>query len=225
MIAWAILRILQQTSAVTLIIKPEDQSASEQQQSQQQRNNSIASQHQLHEEIFTGPNGEEYIIDHTRQQHNSPSRFIQAGSPGQYGNVVGSSASSIYSSATSSSGYSSNTNTSSLYYSPPTPQYNPYGGSGATRGSSPTRVSPARKPASSPVSAKGGTPSSPVRRSEPRIVAIDEPEESYRPYPARHQPHGSVSEIYRKSPGVDTTTAVLEKPAGQSAFRMQRKVQ
>lgn len=223
LIAWAVLRILQQTSSATLIIKPSETPAEETTTSE------FAGQGHLRSNSIHDDYGD-YILEQRGTERNAATRGSYIGqTTGQYGgnsgggNVV-SSAASIYSSVTTSSGYSANTNASSLYYSPPTPQYNPYSGGSASpgRAASPTRVSvPSRKPNSggSPTMLTApGSPGKPVlRRLEPRIVPVDESvvfagaDDAYRPY-------GPAGGAYsRKSPDV-----VLEKPVGQSAFRIRR---
>lgn len=219
LIAWIVLRILQQTSAATLVINPQDPVDSQKQQQQQQQHipqDLVPSN--MHHDMY--PN--EYVLDHPRP------RYMQ----GQYGGVA-SSAESIYSATTTSSGSSgSSGNSSSLYYSPPTPQYNPYagssGGSSPIRSNSPTRMSPIRK--SVPGGPTGGATSplgknSPVRRMEPRIVPLDEAtldESAYRPYPSRLS-QAEIASTY-KAKTVQDSINVFEKPAGQGAFRIPRKV-
>ena len=214
LIAWAVLRILQQTSAATLVLNPQDP---EQTQLQQQNDQ----MQMVESEIYsTG----EYVLDHPRP------RYLQQQQ--HYG--VGSSAESIYSTTTTSSSSSGSSTGSSLYYSPPAPQYNPYSGSGSPiRGNSPTRLSPIRKmvPGSnggspSPVSNKpmSSSPSPVRRRMEPRIVPLDDPTDdssAYRPYPTRLVPQDVNHGTFKLK---QESINVLEKPAGQGAFRLQRKV-
>lgn len=221
LIAWAVLRVLQQTSAATLVINPQQQPADQQPQAQQHQHQQPHQPHQhelvapnmLHHDMYAG----EYILDQPRARY---------GPTAQYG-AIGSSAESIYSATTSSSGSSGSA--SSLYYSPPTPQYNPYsapssGANSPVRANSPTRMSPIRK--SVPGGPSGGATSplgktSAVRRMEPRIVPLDDTgadEGAYRPYPSRTD----VGAAYRAKTGTESIS-VLEKPIGQGAFRMQRK--
>lgn len=209
LIAWVVLRVLQQTSKATLILNPAENVPTE----------------------TAGPNSmqaparseQDSYYDHARYaRHNSTATTTTTTAAGG----LESSASSIYSSADSlTSASSSSTSASSLYYSPPTPQYNPY-----SRSTSPVRAGPqqpCRKPVSgSPRSINSANSSaslrsgSPTRRiMEPRIVALDEPADgngSFRPYTATPARGG-----YRKTAG-DTVGVVLEKGVGQNAFRIQR---
>lgn len=204
LIAWAVLRILQHTSAATLIIKPSDgEEVPAPEFASHGRANSI----------------QEDFGDYSLHRRSSGS--THAG----YGNA--SSAASIYSSATSSSGHSSSTNASPMYYSPPPPQYNPYNRSSSpTHSTSPNRVSvPSHHGSYSSTSPtlhhQPGSPGKPlVRRLEPRIVPVDEPSvqiagkdhDAYKVY-------GGGNQYSRRTP--DT---VLEKPAGQNAFRIRRGI-
>lgn len=226
LIAWAVLRVLQQTSAATLVINPQQQAADHlhpQQHQHQHQQPHQPHQHELvasnmlhHDHMYSG----EYVLDQPRGRYSSPAQY----------NTIASSAESIYSTTTSSSGSSGSA--SSLYYSPPTPQYNPYsapssGASSPVRASSPTRMSPIRK--SVPGGHSGGATSplgktSAVRRMEPRIVPLDDTgaeDNAYRPYPSRIG-QNDVGAAYRAKTGTESIS-VLEKPIGQGAFRMQRK--
>lgn len=213
LIAWVVLRVLQQTSKATLILNPADGASVPTEQP--------AGAAGLGSSVPSSPvrGDQDSYFDHVRYARHNSTATTSAGG-------LESSASSIYSSAGSlTSASSTSTSASSLYYSPPTPQYNPY-----SRSTSPVRSVQQQQPSRKPVAGTVGVSSlntasssaslrsgSPTRRmmAEPRIVALDEHLDnssgaSFRPY--------SGTGGYRKAgDGI-----LLEKGIGQNAFRIQR---
>lgn len=194
LIAWAILRVLQQTSS-TVVSSPSMTTAPQQQQSSR------------------------YLI---QAQGASVQSSHLSSSP-----VLSSSAESLYSFTTTSSA-----NTGSSTYSNYTPKpphlpmsaataatgYNPYTARtpSPVRSASPTRMSPTRKMVGPIMATGGATPgsvSASVRRMEPRIVPIDDGSDTGTPDSAG----------FRNYLRAKDAVSVLEKPVGQSAFRIRRR--
>lgn len=198
LIAWAILRVLQQTSS-TVVSSPSMTTAPPPPQQQQSR----------------------YLIQ-AQGASVQPQPSHLSSSP-----VLSSSAESLYSFTTTSSA-----NTGSSTYSNYTPKpphlpmsaataatgYNPYTARtpSPVRSASPTRMSPTRKMVGPIMATGGATPgsvSASVRRMEPRIVPIDDGSDTGTPDSAG----------FRNYLRAKDAVSVLEKPVGQSAFRIRRR--
>ena len=198
LIAWAILRVLQQTGST---VAPSSAPRPQQQQQQQQQ--------------------PRYLTQNT----SLPPPRISSSSSSP---VLSSSAESLYSFTTTSSA-----NTSSSTYSNYTPKpphmspsaataatgYNPYAARtpSPVRSVSPTRMSPTRKMVGPTTATSGtitpGVVSASVRRMEPRIVPVDDGSDTGVPDNAG----------FRNYLRAKDAVSVLEKPAGQGAFRIRRR--